>query len=113
MIVAHLVPVRELTNQKALFNEENWEVRCIDCERKLHHAEQLRENSRKKPTNDLKTDALQEKRKQKIGQRKQYRNIRSAQAELAIRKMSHKPHRKRVRKHPKDDYYDEPFDKSQ
>ena len=37
MMVAHKVPVTELSDADALLDESNWEVRCIYCERRLNH----------------------------------------------------------------------------
>lgn len=42
MMVAHIVPVRELSDYDALHDQSNWEVRCIYCERRLNHEEDLR-----------------------------------------------------------------------
>lgn len=39
MMVAHIKPVRKLSDYDALFDTSNWEVRCIDCERKLNRIE--------------------------------------------------------------------------
>lgn len=42
MMVAHTKPVSELSDYDALYDTNNWEVRCIYCERK-----QNREKGRK------------------------------------------------------------------
>lgn len=39
MMVAHIVPVRQLSDYDALYDTTNWEVRCIYCERRLNHQE--------------------------------------------------------------------------
>lgn len=39
MMVAHKIPARELSDWEALYDESNWEVRCIHCERKLNQEE--------------------------------------------------------------------------
>lgn len=39
MMVAHKVPVRDLSDWDALYDQTNWEVRCIYCERKLNQKE--------------------------------------------------------------------------
>lgn len=36
MMVAHKRPVSELTDREALYDERNWEVRCIYCEQRLN-----------------------------------------------------------------------------
>lgn len=33
MMVAHKIPVRDLSDMEALYDTSNWEVRCIYCER--------------------------------------------------------------------------------
>ena len=33
MMVAHIKPVRDIDDFDALYDESNWEVRCIYCER--------------------------------------------------------------------------------
>ena len=33
MMVAHIIPVTELTDAQALYDTRNWSVRCIWCER--------------------------------------------------------------------------------
>lgn len=45
MMVAHKTPVRDIEDWEALNDESNWEVRCIECERKLTKQED-RERSR-------------------------------------------------------------------
>ena len=50
MMVAHKVPVSELSASRAILDESNWEVRCIYCERRLNHLEDLRRN-REQETN--------------------------------------------------------------
>ena len=40
MMVAHIKPVRDLDDFDALYDESNWEVRCIGCERELSQKEQ-------------------------------------------------------------------------
>ncbi len=107
MMVAHLIPACELTDKKALFNEANWEVRCIQCEQKLHHEEQLRQNAKVEQKTDLKLEYLRDDRKRKIIRQKAYRNFRSAQAEVRMRKLSGHKRRRRVHKHQKDDYYND------
>lgn len=47
MMVAHKVPVSELTDEEALFDETNWEVRCIQCEQKLNRIHDLKKAGRK------------------------------------------------------------------
>lgn len=44
MMVAHKTPVRELTDWEALYDQTNWEVRCIYCERRLNQAEDRQNN---------------------------------------------------------------------
>lgn len=44
MMVAHIIPVRELSDYDALYDTSNWEVRCIYCEQKLNKEETLRKN---------------------------------------------------------------------
>lgn len=44
MMVAHIIPVRQLSDYDALYDTKNWEVRCIYCERRLNREETLREN---------------------------------------------------------------------
>lgn len=44
MMVAHKVPVRDITDYEALFDTTNWEVRCIPCERRLNREEDLLNN---------------------------------------------------------------------
>lgn len=39
MMVAHIIPVRELSDYDALYDTTNWEVRCIYCERRLNNEE--------------------------------------------------------------------------
>lgn len=43
MMVAHKVPVSELSDYDALYDTTNWEVRCIGCERELNRQAQLEE----------------------------------------------------------------------
>lgn len=43
MMVAHKVPVSELSDYDALYDQTNWEVRCIGCERELNRQAQLEE----------------------------------------------------------------------
>lgn len=43
MMVAHKIPARELTDWEALYDESNWEVRCINCERRLNQQEDRRQ----------------------------------------------------------------------
>lgn len=47
MMVAHIIPVRELSDYDALYDTSNWEVRCIYCEQKLNREETLRKNRAK------------------------------------------------------------------
>lgn len=42
MMVAHIIPVRELSDYDALYDTSNWEVRCVHCEQKLNREEVLR-----------------------------------------------------------------------
>lgn len=44
MMVAHIIPVRQLTDYDALYDTSNWEVRCIYCERRLNREETLKKN---------------------------------------------------------------------
>ena len=44
MMVAHIIPVRQLTDYDALYDTSNWEVRCIYCERRLNREETLKNN---------------------------------------------------------------------
>lgn len=44
MMVAHLKPVRELSDEEAIFDTSNWEVRCIECEQKLNRIEDIKRN---------------------------------------------------------------------
>lgn len=46
MMVAHKVPVSELTDYEALYDTSNWEVRCIDCEMRLNRIKDLKKNGR-------------------------------------------------------------------
>lgn len=39
MMVAHIIPVRQLSDYDALYDTKNWEVRCIYCERRLNKEE--------------------------------------------------------------------------
>ena len=39
MMVAHIIPARNLAEEAALFDTTNWEVRCIECERRLNQQE--------------------------------------------------------------------------
>lgn len=112
MMVAHLIPVRELTNKAALFDESNWEVRCIECERRLHHEEQIINNQA--PSDEQDPDSvyyLRSKRQGILQNRKRHRNLYSAQQEVRVRRLENKlrkkgRHTKRRRaEHPKDDYY--------
>lgn len=48
MMVAHKIPVRDISDYEALFDTSNWEVRCIPCERKLNRQEDLLRNGRAK-----------------------------------------------------------------
>lgn len=41
MMVAHKVPVRELSDWDALYDETNWEVRCITCEQRMNRQEAI------------------------------------------------------------------------
>lgn len=43
MMVAHIIPVRELSDYDAMYDTSNWQVRCIYCERRANRAEHLRE----------------------------------------------------------------------
>lgn len=36
MMVAHKIPVSQLTDEEALYDISNWEVRCVDCEMRLN-----------------------------------------------------------------------------
>ena len=36
MMVAHLKPVSEIDDFTALYDQTNWEVRCINCEREMN-----------------------------------------------------------------------------
>lgn len=42
MMVAHIIPVRELPEYDALYDTTNWEVRCIYCEHRLNREEALK-----------------------------------------------------------------------
>lgn len=42
MMVAHKIPVRDLSDWEALYDTSNWEVRCIECERKHNQMEDRR-----------------------------------------------------------------------
>ena len=44
MMVAHIIPVRQLSDYDALYDSKNWEVRCVYCERRLNREETLRKN---------------------------------------------------------------------
>lgn len=44
MMVAHIIPVRQLSDYEALYDSKNWEVRCIYCEHRLNREEALRKN---------------------------------------------------------------------
>lgn len=48
MMVAHKIPVRDLTDYEALYDTSNWSVRCIYCERKINRQEDLLNNSKGK-----------------------------------------------------------------
>lgn len=52
MMVAHKVPVSELSDYEALYDTTNWEVRCIFCERALNHAKDV-QDVEDSSTNDL------------------------------------------------------------
>lgn len=39
MMVAHLTPVSDLSTYAALYDQSNWEVRCIHCEHELNRQE--------------------------------------------------------------------------
>ena len=41
MMVAHKIPVSQLTDQAALYDTKNWEVRCIWFEREYNRQEDL------------------------------------------------------------------------
>ena len=47
MMVAHIIPVRELSDYDALYDTSNWEVRCIYCEQKLNREETVKKNRMK------------------------------------------------------------------
>ena len=47
MMVAHIIPVRELSDYDALYDTTNWEVRCIYCEQKLNREETVKKNRMK------------------------------------------------------------------
>lgn len=36
MMVAHIIPVTELTDLEALYDTSNWSVRCLTCEREYN-----------------------------------------------------------------------------
>ena len=42
MMVAHIKPVSKIDDWTALFDQTNWEVRCIGCERE-HNREEKRQ----------------------------------------------------------------------
>lgn len=48
MMVAHIIPVRELSDYDALYDTSNWQVRCIMCEHSMNHVENLRKGQLKK-----------------------------------------------------------------
>lgn len=48
MMVAHIKPVRELNDYEALYDTSNWEVRCIDCERRISRIEDIRRSKENK-----------------------------------------------------------------
>lgn len=52
MMVAHKVPVSELSDYDALYDQTNWEVRCIGCERALNHEKDVQDGE-DSSTNDL------------------------------------------------------------
>lgn len=41
LMVAHKKPVRELSDYEAIYDETNWEVRCVRCERLLNRIEDI------------------------------------------------------------------------
>ena len=43
MMVAHIKPVSEIDDWTALYDQTNWEVRCIGCEQELNRQAQLEE----------------------------------------------------------------------
>lgn len=43
MMVAHIVPVRDLTTAEALYDITNWEVRCLNCEHRANQNEHYHE----------------------------------------------------------------------
>ena len=45
MMVAHKIPVRELSDWDALYDQDNWEVRCIYCEREANRKEDIEANN--------------------------------------------------------------------
>lgn len=46
MMVAHIIPVAELTDWEALYDTSNWEVRCIYCEQEHNKKEARHGNNR-------------------------------------------------------------------
>ncbi len=44
MMVAHKKPVSQLSDREALYDQSNWEVRCIWCERRLNQEHDLQSN---------------------------------------------------------------------
>lgn len=44
MMVAHKIPVRDISDYEALFDVTNWSCRCIYCERRLNQAEDRQNN---------------------------------------------------------------------
>jgi len=42
-MVAHIKPVSEIDDWTALYDQTNWEVRCIGCEQELNRQAQLEE----------------------------------------------------------------------
>lgn len=52
MMIAHKIPVSELSDEDALYDISNWEVRCIFCERELNKKKDL-ENAKSSSADDL------------------------------------------------------------
>ena len=59
MMVAHLTPVRELSDYDAVRDTTNWEVRCIYCERRLNQEED-KERNRLRKEEERKNFGIQE-----------------------------------------------------
>ncbi len=88
MMVAHLTPARELTDEEALFDETNWEVRCLDCEHKFNRREQMQKNaevvaSQERIERECRAEELREQRRLAIQHRKMRKQLKRSKDVLA------------------------------